>query len=389
MENVIVVKNLTKTFKKRVERRFIFSNKYILVSALNNVSFDVKEKESVAIIGRNGSGKSTLFKILLGIYSQTSGNVLITKNINGILDSGLGFHKDLSGYDNILILGKLLGLSLKKIRRKIDEIVEFAELQNYIYTPLKHYSNGMISRLSFSIVRLSEADILLFDEVLAFGDIHFQQKAFQYLKKQTIEGKTFLIISHNIMGLIPVCNRFILLDKGAIVADGPSYYVLPIYYDSLANVVYNSTIKEEAFKQKALPFSLGGFQVDDLNLEYGQNEAYVEIKYSMYDFSANAIDVGFVVRDIAEQTITAFSLEKNNISLDPDSRTIVFQIPLKFFNLKYILLYLFIFNKTNGEFRITSEPIVVKINNTIESSELLNLYKHIGWVNLPVGIEVK
>lgn len=389
MENVIIVRNLTKTFKKRIERRFIFSNKYVLVSALNNISFNIQEKESVAIIGKNGSGKSTLFKILLGVYSQTSGNVLINRSINGILDSGLGFHKDLSGYDNILILGKLLGLSLKKIRKRIDEIVEFAELQNYIYTPLKHYSNGMISRLSFSVVRLSDADILLFDEVLAFGDIHFQQKAFQYLKKQTINGKTFLIISHNIMGLIPICNRFILLDRGSILADGPSYRVLPIYYDSLANVVYNSTINEETYKHKVLPFSLGGLQVNDLNVEYTQNEACVLLKYSMHDSSAEAIDVGFVVRDIAEQSITTFSLEKNNISLSPGAKFIEFHIPLKYFNLKYILLYLFLYNKNNGEFKVSSEPIVFKTDNTTETSELLNLYKQIGLVNLPVKIEVK
>lgn len=389
MENVILVRNLTKTFKKRIERRFVFSNKYELVSALNNISFEINEKESVAIIGKNGSGKSTLFKILLGVYLQTSGDVTIHRSINGILDSGLGFHKDLSGYDNILILGKLLGFPLKKIRQKIDEIVEFAELQNYIYTPLKHYSNGMISRLSFSVVRLSEADILLFDEVLAFGDVHFQQKAFQYLKNQNINGKTLLIVSHHIMGLIPICNRFILLDKGSILADGPSYSVLPVYYDSLANVVFNSDGETNVFKQKVLPFSLSGLEVNDLNIEYRQQEVRVEIKYTKHNASAEDMDIGFVVRDIAEQSITAFSLEKNNISLSSGSGAIAFHIPLDYFNLKHILLYLFLYNKSNGEYKVSSAPIVLKTNKSIETSELLNLYKQIGLVNLPVKIEVK
>ncbi|MCX7863151.1 MAG: ABC transporter ATP-binding protein [Bacteroidales bacterium] len=386
MENIITVANLTKYFKKRIEQRHFFSNKYEYVNALDNISFYVKEAESLAIIGKNGSGKSTLLKILLGVYKPTSGEIKISKTINGILDSGLGFHKDLTGYDNILILGKIIGLSVKEIKQKIDEIVEFAELQHYIYTPLKHYSNGMISRLSFSIVSLSQAEILIFDEVLAFGDIHFQQKAYQYLKKLNINGRTLLIVSHYMMGLVPLCNRFILLDKGKITADGPSYEVLPKYYDSLVNVLQFAQVKD-IHNNKKVNFSLADLVIEEIKLSLCNNYIIIELKILTH--RANEYDIGIVIRDLSEQNITTISMKKNNINVTDTIKSIVFQVPLEFFNIKHVLLYPYIFCLKSLEYKIFHEPFVIPLHNhDEEKNSWQRIFDNIGFVNIPVQIIV-
>ncbi|HNV96578.1 MAG TPA: ABC transporter ATP-binding protein, partial [Bacteroidales bacterium] len=199
---IIHIEQLSKRFRKREEKTGIYSASDQYITALDNISFDVFKGESVGLIGRNGSGKSTLLKILAGVYPPTQGSFKVDGKIIPLLESGIGFHKDLSGYDNILILGRILGMSIKDIRSKMDEIVDFAEIGDFIHMPIKHYSNGMVSRISFSVVPFLTGDILLVDEVLAFGDLSFQQKALQFLKSLHAKGKTYVIVSHHLNSLI-------------------------------------------------------------------------------------------------------------------------------------------------------------------------------------------
>lgn len=384
MKKVVEVINLSKVFKKRIEKKLWFSNKYEKVTALNNISFSVNKGESIAIIGKNGSGKSTLLKILSGVYNQTSGIVKVNESINGILDSSIGFHKDLSGYDNILVQGKILGIPIKKIKNNIDEIVEFAEIKDYLYTPLKHYSNGMIARLTFSVVTLSEAEILLFDEVLAFGDIHFQQKAMQYIKTLTLKGKTIFITSHHLIGLVPVCNRFILLDKGHIISDGTPAEVLSKYYEqaysSLQQQYNTHNTTNECLELKELKILSTNF--------YFQNEFIVfETKLNTANISLNNFDVGIVIRDFNGHSLTTFSIKKDHIEIPQNVNTIRFLMPQQFININFIMAYPFIVDVNTNEYKISHLPLIININKTTSSSELKNIYSLLGLINIPIKIE--
>ncbi|KAF0221844.1 MAG: polysaccharide/polyol phosphate ABC transporter [Geobacteraceae bacterium] len=199
---------------KEVERPVPFK-------ALDGVSFSIEEGEVVGIIGTNGAGKSTLLKLISNISKPSSGNITVQGKIAPLIEVGAGLIGDLTGRENIYLNGTILGLSTKKIKYKFDEIVAFAELEEFIDTPVKRYSSGMQVRLGFSIATVADADILIVDEVLAVGDLAFQRKCFDrmegLIKRQ---GKTVLLVSHNIRQIERICSRAILLDRGRILSDG-------------------------------------------------------------------------------------------------------------------------------------------------------------------------
>ncbi len=202
------------------------------LNALEDVSFCVQRGEVLGIIGTNGAGKSTLLKILAGITSPTHGNVAVRAQTAPLIEVGAGLIGDLTGRENIYLNGVILGMSLKDIRKKFDEIVEFAELEQFIDTPIKRYSSGMAVRLGFSIATAVEAEILIVDEVLAVGDIAFQRKCFDRIEDIIRrQGKTILLVSHNIRQVERLCTRAILLDHGRIVSDGEPGPVSKLFYE--------------------------------------------------------------------------------------------------------------------------------------------------------------
>jgi lipopolysaccharide transport system ATP-binding protein len=188
--------------------------------ALKDVSFQVKQGEVVGIIGRNGAGKSTLLKILSRITEPTSGKVDLYGRVGSLLEVGTGFHPELSGRENIYLNGAILGMRKTEIERKFDEIVDFAEIEEFIDTPVKRYSSGMYVRLAFAVAAYLEPDILIVDEVLAVGDMTFQKKCLGKMHDVTQQGRTVLFVSHNMMAIKTLCSRAILLDAGRIVCDG-------------------------------------------------------------------------------------------------------------------------------------------------------------------------
>ena len=190
--------------------------------ALRDVSFDVQPGEVVGIIGRNGAGKSTLLKILSRITAQTAGEIRLRGRIASLLEVGTGFHPDLTGRENIFLNGAILGMSKHEIRRKLDEIVGFAEIEPFIDTPVKRYSSGMYVRLAFAVAAHLEPEILIVDEVLAVGDLAFQQKCLGKMGNAARSGRTILFVSHNLPAIQNLCQRAILLDRGHVVGDGPS-----------------------------------------------------------------------------------------------------------------------------------------------------------------------
>ena len=198
--------------------------------ALKDVSFDVKRGEVVGIIGRNGAGKSTLLKILSRITEPTEGRVVLDGRLASLLEVGTGFHAELSGRENIFLNGAILGMTRQEIRKKLDEIVAFAEIERFLDTPVKRYSSGMYVRLAFAVAAHLEPDILLVDEVLAVGDAEFQRKCLGKIEDASRrEGRTVLFVSHNLGAVADLASRGILLSSGRVAALGPINNVISTY----------------------------------------------------------------------------------------------------------------------------------------------------------------
>jgi lipopolysaccharide transport system ATP-binding protein len=208
--------------------------------ALKDLSFEVQEGDRVGIIGRNGAGKSTLLKILARVTEPTSGRVRITGRVASLLEVGTGFHPELTGRENIYLNGAILGMSRHEIRRKFDEIVDFAEVETFLDTPVKRYSSGMYMRLAFSVAAWLEPEILMVDEVLAVGDAQFQRKSLGRMEEVSKEGRTVLFVSHNISAITSLCNKSILLASGRLVSSGDTEPVIAQYLSTDGDLVYES-----------------------------------------------------------------------------------------------------------------------------------------------------
>jgi ABC-2 type transport system ATP-binding protein len=202
---------------------------YYNFEALKGVSFQIGDGEVVGIVGRNGSGKSTILKIIAGVYRPTAGVVKVSGKVAALIELGAGFHAELTGRENILINGLLLGLTKREIREREQQIVDFAELGEFIDSPIKQYSSGMYMRLAFAIATEVNPDILLIDEILAVGDAAFQQKCMARIEDFRRHGKTIVFVSHNPGSIRLICNRCLLVHEGKIAEDGPAERVLSRY----------------------------------------------------------------------------------------------------------------------------------------------------------------
>jgi lipopolysaccharide transport system ATP-binding protein len=197
--------------------------------ALKDVSFDVKDGETLGIIGKNGAGKSTLLKILSRITKPTSGKAEIYGRVGSLLEVGTGFHNELSGRENIFLNGAILGMKRAEIEVKFDEIVAFSEIERFIDTPVKHYSSGMYMRLAFSVAAHLEPEILIVDEVLAVGDIAFQRKCLNKMRDVGQKGRTVLFVSHDMQAVSRLCSRAIWIKDGKIAKEGETSAVVGEY----------------------------------------------------------------------------------------------------------------------------------------------------------------
>ena len=223
------VDNLKEYLIKTVKREMRYKEFW----ALQDVSFQVKQGERVAILGLNGAGKSTLLKIVAGVLKATKGSVEKKGVIVPLLELGAGFDKQYTGAENIYLYGAMLGYSKSFLKERFDEIVKFSELGDFIHVPLKNYSSGMKARLGFAIATLVEPDILILDEVLAVGDAKFRKKSEKRVKDMFDKGVTVLFVSHNLAQVRSLCTRGILLEKGKLIADGPIEEVAAIYEEKI------------------------------------------------------------------------------------------------------------------------------------------------------------
>lgn len=201
--------------------------------ALRDVSFDVPTGSTFGLIGSNGSGKSTLLKCLAKIYSPTSGSITAHGKLAALLEVGSGFHHELSGRENIYLNGSILGMSRKQVDRKFDEIVDFSGVEQFIDQPVKNYSSGMYVRLGFSVAINVDPEILVVDEVLAVGDAEFQEKCQRKFTDFRAEGKTVILVSHDMSAVTAMCDRVAWLKRGRLVAAGEAAPTIAAYYESL------------------------------------------------------------------------------------------------------------------------------------------------------------
>ncbi len=248
MANKVVIRleNVNKKFKLFMERDktlrdsflSLFSKqmreKTFVVHALKNINLSVKRGECLGIIGRNSSGKSTLLKIIAGIIKPDSGKVFVDGVILPMIELGVGFNPELTGLENIYLYGALLGIAKDKIKNQLKEIIEFSELGDFINVKLKYFSSGMMARLAFSIATTHEPDIILIDEVLAIGDVSFQNKCIKRMLKFKDRGKTIVFVSHAADQIKTICDRVVVLNDGLIVFNGDVNEGLN-YYERLLN----------------------------------------------------------------------------------------------------------------------------------------------------------
>jgi ABC-type polysaccharide/polyol phosphate transport system ATPase subunit len=197
--------------------------------ALKNVSFRLKEGEGLAVVGRNGAGKSTLLNLVAGIAQPDTGIVRVNGRIAPLLELGSGFHPDLTGAENVMVNASLIGLSRKRTKELFDEIVDFAEISDFLNEPLRTYSTGMVMRLAFSVAINMDPEILLIDEVLGVGDAAFAQKSFDRIRQFRATGHTVLCVSHSSAAIQQLCNEAIWLDHGEVMMSGPIREVVAAY----------------------------------------------------------------------------------------------------------------------------------------------------------------
>ncbi len=235
MKALLEVRDLTKVFKiyensfDRLKEIFTKRSYHKEFIANKNITFSLFEKETLGIVGLNGAGKSTLLKLIAGVLEPTSGEIVRRGRVTALLELGTGFNPELSGRENIFLNATLIGMSSLEIKRKIDKIIQFSELEEYIDEPLHTYSSGMKMRLAFSIAIFSEPEILIVDEALAVGDAHFQQKCTRALKRRKEKAMGIIYVSHDLNSLKILCDRMLLLHKGEVIKKGSPEEVINSY----------------------------------------------------------------------------------------------------------------------------------------------------------------
>ncbi len=242
--NSIEIRNLTKIFTIYKDKRYTLKQKLIFFRnntkeksiVLDDINLTIKKGELVILIGTNGSGKSTLLKLISKILYPTKGIIKTNGKICSIIELGAGFHQDFTGRENIYFNGSLYGLSKKNIDEKIEEIIKFSELENFIDNPIRTYSSGMLIRLAFSIVINIDADIYLFDEILAVGDNHFQKKCLKKIQELKKMNKTIIVVSHDLDLVKNIGTRAIWLNNGKIYKDGVTKEIINMYLKESVNV---------------------------------------------------------------------------------------------------------------------------------------------------------
>ena len=346
--------------------------------ALRDISFEVKPGEVVGVIGRNGAGKSTLLKILSRITEPSTGSVDIYGRVGSLLEVGTGFHYELTGKENIYLSGAILGMKKAEITRQFDEIVAFAEVENFVDTPVKHYSSGMLMRLAFAVSAHLQPEILLIDEVLAVGDIAFQRKCLGKMGDVARLGRTVLFVSHNMSAILELCHRSLLVEKGRLAFDGPAVQCVEAYYK------HNSEADFEEFEGSShAPLQLNSITINNDNstaaVKTG-SEFEVNLRLSGKNIANPAIY--FIIENVAGQTLVHKRIKSLELGLEKIDGNYKLTVSLPALWLSpgvYSLYFKFIAPATDWSGNLRSERVMLEVRGELEGTGKAALNPHVEW----------
>jgi len=397
MVKVENIKKRFKLYKKPADRlkEIIFRKSFHTVyEALKGVSFTVNNGEVLGIIGPNGAGKSTLLKILTGVILPDEGNVYVDGKITGLLELGTGFNFEMTGIENIYMNGTLLGMSKEELDRKKEQIIEFSELGEFIYEPLKTYSSGMVMRLAFSIAIHADPDCFVVDEALSVGDAHFQQKCMKKIKEFKERGGSIIFVSHDMNAVKLLCDKAILLHKGEVIDEGNPEKVVNSYNFLLAKL--NDDEENLQFERRK-ESSYGTFEakIEEVSIEGKESrsniissgeEAVISVKVRSFKDLQN-VTVGILIRDRFGQDIfgtNTYHLKKEVSFKADESYLINFELPMNIGPGKYTITAAV----HSGE--VHSERCYHWVDNVC-SFEVAGFEKELftGLVYLPVKVSVE
>ncbi len=308
-KDVIVVQNLSKMYKlydkpmDRLKEAFSFKKekRYKEHYALQDISFSVRQGETVGIIGTNGSGKSTILKIITGVLMPTEGSVHVDGRISALLELGAGFNPEYSGIENVYLNGTMLGYTREEMTEKLDEIIEFADIGDFVYQPVKTYSSGMFVRLAFAVAINIDPEVLIVDEALSVGDVFFQAKCFRKFEEFKANRRTILFVSHDLSSINKYCDRVILLNNGHVVQEGKPKEIIDIYkkilvnqYDESSQEKENKVSEDFHFKDDGTSLWKDKFTVNPNIVEYGDKKGEI-IDFCLMD--SNGIITNSIEKD--------------------------------------------------------------------------------------------
>jgi len=312
---VIKLKNVTKEYDVFASPRYrlVYSltrmRKYAprVYRAVDAVSFSIEKGEIIGILGRNGAGKSTILKMITGVSFPTIGDINVKGRVSSLLELGAGFNMEMTGIDNIFLQGNLMGILKEEMETRLHDILDFADIGDYIYQPVKNYSSGMFARLAFATAINVNPDILIVDEVLSVGDIAFQFKCIEKMKEFAAQGVTIIFVTHNMMSLYRFCTRAIWLDKGSIIMDGAVEEVVPSYEDNLRMIDDASVMRDMSAEDTMNTI----FKLNDVSIVPGDGGSEVKLHE---DFT---LHINYTLNEaLKEEPYFALSLVKEGLSYD-------------------------------------------------------------------------
>lgn len=279
-KNAIEIRNLSKMYKLYnkpldrlvdslgLTRKKLYKEHY----ALRDINFDIGVGECVGIIGTNGSGKSTILKIITGVLSPTGGSITVNGRISALLELGAGFNPEYSGLENIYLNGTMMGFTEEEIDARLDDILNFADIGEFVHQPVKTYSSGMFVRLAFAVAINIDPEILVVDEALSVGDVFFQSKCYRKFEEFKKQGKTILFVSHDLGSISKYCDRVIFLNQGEMLDQGTPKAMVDMYKQLL---VRQNPVKQAQMKEALRESQKKGFQMNPNTLEYGEKQAEI------------------------------------------------------------------------------------------------------------------
>lgn len=334
METAIEVRDISKKYKlydsnqDRLRETFDFikHRKYHKeFNALNKISFSINKGETVGIIGTNGSGKSTLLKIITGVLTQTEGEVFINGRISALLELGAGFNPEYSGLENIYLNGTIMGISREEMQKRVEHIIDFSGIGDFIYQPVKTYSSGMFARLAFSVAINVDPDILIVDEALSVGDMAFQEKSITKMKELRDKGTTILFVTHSLPLVRNFCQRAIWIDKGELLQDGDADRICDNFQMFMAE-------EEEIQKQNSKQIITQEKSIEIIDVKMNKEEYYIDETITIgvqlkFNKNITGYGVGIIVYDMNGRVVTLYNTIRDDIILNKEYNKFTLTIP--------------------------------------------------------------